>query len=507
MTGARPTTVLIAAMGGEGGGVLAGWIVSAAEAEGLAVQSTSIPGVAQRTGATTYYIELQDGGGRTPVMALYPTPGQVDVMVASELIEAGRAIQNGYVTPDCTTLIASTHRVYSMAERTAMGDARFAAARVVEAAEGMAQRAVLFDMEKTAREAGSIINSVLLGAIAGSGRLPIPVEAFQEAIRRDGKAVEANLAAFDAGLMRVREGVVEPLPQDSEAKRARDYAEKSGEALLSRIRRNFASSLHTVLEEGVNRLVDYQDAGYAALYLDRLEALAKAELEDDHDDDLVRETARWLALWMAYEDVARVAQIKLRPERFARIRADVGARPDQPLRIVEYFKPGVEEFAALMPVKLGRTLVRWAEKRGMTDRLHVGLHVPSTSIWGHSLMRIMAATRRWRRRGYRFQEEQALIDLWLSRIEQARDLDRGLALEIAQCARLLKGYGDTFRRGRGNFTGIMQTLVVPALAGEMTPTATAQAIARAREAALADAEGKELDKALNTAPQLSQAAE
>lgn len=507
MTGARPTTVLIAAMGGEGGGVLAGWIVSAAEAEGLAVQSTSIPGVAQRTGATTYYIELQDGGGRKPVMALYPTPGQVDVMVASELIEAGRAIQNGYVTPDCTTLIASTHRVYSMSERTAMGDARFAAARVVEAAEGMAQHAVLFDMEKAAREAGSIINSVLLGAIAGSGRLPIPVEAFQEAIRRDGKAVEANLAAFDAGLARVREGVVEPLPQDSEAKRAHDYAEKSGEALLSRIRRNFASPLHTVLEEGVNRLVDYQDAGYAALYLDRLEALAKAEREDGHDDDLVRETARWLALWMAYEDVARVAQIKLRPERFARIRADVGARPDQPLRIVEYFKPGVEEFAALMPVKLGRTLVRWAEKRGMTDRLHVGLHVPSTSIWGHSLMRTMAATRRWRRRGYRFQEEQALIDLWLSRIEQARDLDRGLALEIAQCARLLKGYGDTFRRGRGNFTGIMQTLVVPALAGEMAPTATAQAIARAREAALADAEGKELDKALNTAPQLSQAAE
>ena len=494
MSTGRPTSVLIAAMGGEGGGVLAGWIVSAAEAEGLSVQSTSIPGVAQRTGATTYYIELQQGGA-APVMALYPTPGQVDVMVASELVEAGRAIQNGFVTPDCTTLIASTHRVYSIAERAAMGDDRFNADRVVEAAEGMARQAVLFDMEKAAREAGSIINSVLLGAIAGSGRLPIGEAAFAEAIRRDGKAVETNLAAFNAGLERVRSGGVELLVDDADAKRQRPTG-NSDEDLRARIRAGFPGSLATVLEEGVSRLTDYQDRAYAELYLDRLEPLVQAELDAGRDDELARETARYLALWMSYEDIARVAQIKLRPERFARIRADVGARPDQPLRIVEFFKPGVEELAAVLPASMGRRLSRWAESRGLTDRLHVGLHVPSTALWGYVLIRCMAALRRWRRGGYRYQEEQVQIDLWLSRIEQARTMDRGLALEITQCARLLKGYGDTFRRGRRNFTGIMQTLVAPALAGEMALPATAAAIARARQAALADAEGKALDAAL-----------
>ena len=70
----RPFTILISALGGEGGGVLAGWIVDAATAQGYPVQNTSIPGLAQRTGATTYYIEIfpvprEQLGGRQPVFA------------------------------------------------------------------------------------------------------------------------------------------------------------------------------------------------------------------------------------------------------------------------------------------------------------------------------------------------------------------------------------------------------------------------------------------------------
>jgi indolepyruvate ferredoxin oxidoreductase beta subunit len=49
----RPLTILVAALGGEGGGVLADWIIAAATSQDYPVQSTSIPGVAQRTGATT----------------------------------------------------------------------------------------------------------------------------------------------------------------------------------------------------------------------------------------------------------------------------------------------------------------------------------------------------------------------------------------------------------------------------------------------------------------------
>src|SRR5437868_13443542 len=124
---ARPFTLVIAALGGEGGGVLTDWIVSAAEAHGLPVQSTSIPGVAQRTGATTYYVEifpvpLAQLVGRRPVLALAPGAGDVDLAVASELLEAGRAISNGFVTTDRTLLISSVSRVYLTVEKMQMAD-------------------------------------------------------------------------------------------------------------------------------------------------------------------------------------------------------------------------------------------------------------------------------------------------------------------------------------------------------------------------------------------------
>jgi indolepyruvate ferredoxin oxidoreductase beta subunit len=126
----RPITILIAALGGEGGGVLADWIIAAAASQDYPVQSTSIPGVAQRTGATTYYIEVFPAhiaalGDRRPVMTLTPAPSDVDVMVSSELLETGRAMLNGFVTPDRTTLIASTHRIYTVTEKMHMGDGRF----------------------------------------------------------------------------------------------------------------------------------------------------------------------------------------------------------------------------------------------------------------------------------------------------------------------------------------------------------------------------------------------
>ena len=94
----RAISIAILAMGGEGGGVLADWIVDLAEHSGYCAQTTSVPGVAQRTGATIYYVEifpdaLVKTSGKEPVLALMPVPGEVDIVIASELMEAGRAVQ------------------------------------------------------------------------------------------------------------------------------------------------------------------------------------------------------------------------------------------------------------------------------------------------------------------------------------------------------------------------------------------------------------------------------
>src|SRR5258705_13572329 len=114
-------------------------------------------------------------------------------------MEAGRAIGNGFVTPDRTAMIASTHRSYAIAERMAMGDGRYDVGRLVQAIETRARRHLLFDMAAVAKETGAMINAVMLGAIAAADALPIPAGAFEAAIRVDGKAGEAKPRGFRAG--------------------------------------------------------------------------------------------------------------------------------------------------------------------------------------------------------------------------------------------------------------------------------------------------------------------
>jgi indolepyruvate ferredoxin oxidoreductase beta subunit len=490
---ARPITMLIAALGGEGGGVLSNWLVDAATAEGLPVQSTSIPGVAQRTGATTYYVEiypvrLDALGGRRPVLALTPSPGNVDVMVASELLEAGRAMQNGYVSPDRTTLIASTHRIYAIAEKSAMADGRFDVGRLQRAAAALAKRRVLFDMSAAAAQAGTVISAVMFGAIAGAGVLPLSREACEQVIRRLGKGAEPSVRGFAIGFAAAA----------GEAPAVIPVRARTAPTPAERVRSRFPAQTHQVLEHGVARLIDYQDRAYADLYLERLQPIVSAEHASGgaaNGYPLTNETGRHLALWMSYEDVIRVADLKTRRERVERVRAEVGAKPNEPVRIVEFLKPGVEELCALLPPSLARALLAWAKARGKS--FNAGMHVPTTSVWGYLLMRSMAWLKPWRRRTSRFQEEQRLIERWLSAIRSSIPIGAQLALEIAECARLIKGYGDTHARGTGNFLRLLETLIEGS--PELAPPERTARLRQGREAALADPEGRALEQTLGGA--------
>ena len=78
-----------------------------------------------------------------------------------------------------------------------------------------------------------------------------------------------------------------------------------------------------------------------------------ARVDRTADKELTRETAARLAAWMSYEDVIRVAQLKTRPGRFARIRDELNLEPGVPLRVIDYFKPGRREMTGLLPPGLG----------------------------------------------------------------------------------------------------------------------------------------------------------
>lgn len=464
----RPITILIAALGGEGGGVMADWLMEAATQSDLPAQATSIPGVAQRTGATTYYLEIfpsrrTELGGREPVLSLTPSPGNVDIMVASELVEAGRAMMNGYVSPARTTLVASTHRIYATVEKMQMADGRFDSDKIVAAAEQLAKRALLFDMRKLAQESGTVINAVLFGAMAGSGELPLARAACEHAIRRAGRGAEASLRGFAAGFEIARGERGAPQPA-APARRATELAD--------------------ILALAEQKLRDYQGERYAALYRERVKPFLTG------DEKVAAAVARHLANWMSYEDIIRVADLKTRPGRFARVRQEVGAKDDEPVVVIDFLKPGVEEFASIMPHFVGKRLLAWAERRGKLDAYNVGLHVRTSGIPGYLLVRSLAWLRPLRPMSYRYREEQALIERWLALVADAARRDAGLAWEVAECARLIKGYGETHRRGRGNFLAIVDALV------ENAPIEQGRAIRKAREAALADPEGKALGATL-----------
>jgi indolepyruvate ferredoxin oxidoreductase beta subunit len=467
-----PINILIAALGGEGGGVMADWLMEAATASGFPAQATSIPGVAQRTGATTYYLEIfpqerKSLGGKEPVLSLTPSPGNVDIMVASELVEAGRAMQNGYVSPERTTLIASTHRIYATVEKMQMADGRFDSDKVVAAGGLLAKKAVMFDMRKLAQESGTVINAVLFGAIAGSGVLPLSRQACEAAIRKAGRGAEASLRGFAAGF---------------------DIAGGSRRAPEKAPAPKRATTVDEILPLAEQRLKDYQGDRYAEIYAERVKPFLAG------DARVAATVARHLATWMAYEDIIRVADLKTRSSRFERVRNEVGAKEGEPVVVIDFLKPGVEEFASLLPHFLGKKIIEWAEKNGKLDAYNVGMHIRTSSIFGYALVRSLAWLKPWRPSSYRYREEQQLIERWLALVGEAARRDAALAFEVAECARLIKGYGETHRRGKANFLAIVDALVENPATTDVAEQA--KAIRTARDAALADPEGKALGSTL-----------
>ena len=460
-------TILVGALGGEGGGVLTEWLYALAVRAGHSAQATSIPGVAQRTGATTYYVEvcpLPDAvlGSQRPVFSLNPVPGAIDLLVSSELLETLRQVGAGMSSAERTRVISSTARALTVAEKMQMGDGRVDGAAMVAALQRHCRAAELLEMGELARQAGSAISAVLFGAIAASGVLPWPRALYEETIRAGGKGVEASLRGFALAFDTVS---------------ARHGARAAVEAAL---RPAPAPDLRRL---GRERVAAWQDAAYADLFDERLARLDAAGGRAVGD-----EAARWLALWMAFDDIVRVAALKLAASRQARVRREVNAGDDEIVKTYEHFKPGVPELAGLLPRSLALRIEAWDRRRiarGL-DPWAMPLRVGTHTVIGALALRFVAGLKGWRRRGSRFAAEQALIERWLGAVEAGARRDLQLGLELARCGRLVKGYGSTNERGKANLLHIVDQVAARGAA----------AVAAAREAALADDAGKAFDQTL-----------
>ncbi|MDQ6436063.1 indolepyruvate oxidoreductase subunit beta family protein [Mesorhizobium sp. LHD-90] len=580
------------AVGGQGGGVLGDWIVDAAERSGYLAQSTSVAGVAQRTGATIYYIEMCRDTGRRPVFALSPAQGDVDILVAAELMEAGRAIMRGFVTPDRTTLIASSHRIAAVSEKIEPGDGRASSPKVLAAAEAASKRFVTFDMERIAVQAGSVISASLLGALAGSGALPFPRESYEAAIGAGGRGVKQSLAAFAGAYERAggeasvpphgsgpgglpdqgkahltpssataadsasstemsappvlrtplpgpsprkdgeKGAVVAPAASSASLKvsETRDTASLSpslrGEDGGSQVRgganptefgvsgpasqlagwKTLTARISALPEpvrdmaaRGLKKVVDYQDLAYGGEYLDRL-ARAVALDSPTHNYALSVAAAKHLANAMCYDDMIRVADLKTRSTRAARVRREVGVRDENVLRVTEYFHPRIEEFCGTMPAGLGRYIEARPKFSAWLDRrINRGRHVRTDGFAGFATLWIIGGLRRWRRKLLRHAVETEHLERWYALALDHVATDYALAVEILECRRLIKGYSDTHARAQSKFERVLSGLDL--VKGR---TDAADWIRRLREAALKDEKGDMLDGALKTVASLGQ---
>lgn len=480
----KPVSIAILAMGGQGGGTLSNWIISVAEQADYFAQLTSVPGVAQRTGATVYYIELFPSDTSRPVMALTPVPGDVDIVIAGELIEAGRAIIRELVTAEKTTLISSTHRDYALSEKASLGEGRVDGGKVLAACEKSAKLFIGFDMAKAAADTRSVISSVLLGALCGADVLPFSRHQFLDAIRNSDIAVDSNLLGFEAGYERATQSGIDSSPAASEPSDDADVRD-----LLERVEEEFPVETHSILNAGVRRSFDYQDLAYAQEYLEQMKSVLAI---DDGGYKLTNEVGRYLALWMSYEDSIRVADLKTRASRFDRFRQEVGASPGQIVNVSEFMHPRVEEICDVLPTRLGRRVLGSSSLKTMLGVFcKKGRQIHTTNLSGFLLLFLTSRLRRFRRGTYRFAVENAGIKKWLRIVMSIAPDDYELAVEIAQCPRLIKGYGETHERGLRNFNRILD--VLDQVRGGVN---SANTIKSFRNAALKDEHGIALDEAM-----------
>ena len=527
--GLRPLSIAVVAMGGEGGGVLTNWIADVGRSQGWVAQSTSVAGVAQRTGATLYYLEMFPPGDapvggvrRQPVMSTMPTPGQVDVVIASELMEAGRAVQRGLVTPDRTALIASTNRVYSIAEKSGLGDARVNSEELLRGAEKAAKRIVSGDFMKLAVEARSVISASLFGALAGAEVLPFSRDVFEAVITASGKGVKESLAAFAAGFdlavsaknadkvsvksankVFVSIGTRPLSPEDEQARRDAELAkvaisrprELVGPMLTAqadRIGKEFPPASRLMLLRGAQRTALYQEVKYADRYLSRVARLIECERDVSGEVRLTTEAARWVALWMCYQDTIHVAFQKTRRARLEGIRKEARAGDSEPIEVREYLHPQLDEITDTLPTKLGGVLRKSKVFAKVVHLVtHKGIVLNTTGAFGYTVLSALALLRPIRPRSLRFGVEQRNIDQWLDRVTRVAESDYNFAVEVVCCARVLKGYGETWARGEASFNKLMDA--ADQLVGRNDAAAT---LASLRAAALQAEDHDALDHAL-----------
>ena len=354
--------------------------------------------------------------------------------------------------------------------------------------ERSAKRVVTADFQRMAVEAGSVISASLFGALARAGVLPFPRQSFVGVVQDSGRGVEASLRAFEAAL-----ADHQPTDQATETGRMpprgpiRLVAEwKALEVRVSEL----PGPVRQMADTGLRHVVDFQDLLYGKEYLDHLDRFVAL---DDGAFVLSATAAKYLANAMVYDDIVRVADLKTRRTRFARVRKEMRLEAGDVAHITEFMHPRIEEACGTMPAAVGAWIVaRPRLARWLDRRINKGRHVRTSGLFWFATLYLIAGLKPWRRGTYRHRVETEHLHKWLDLALSTAPWDRALATEILACRRLIKGYSDTHARGEAKFDKVLGAL--PALKDD--PNAAGM-LRRLREAALQDVHGHALEAELS----------
>ena len=343
-----------------------------------------------------------------------------------------------------------------------------------------------------------MVSAVMLGAIAASGLLPFERRHYETVLSGNSAAAKASLRGFSlaferVSLQREQAQYVEKVLAPAAPKASLVFS------LPTQVAQQFPKHTHELLALAFDRLVQYQNENYAQLMVTRLLKLKAIELASPSasaDCPVTTETIRWLALWMAFDDIIQVAHLKSKATRWQRVSSEVKLKQGELLKVYDHFKPGVPEIAAMLPSSWAQGLLRWDRARILKGKAawSMPIKLARHSVLGLVSLRILAAMRSLRPLGSRYATEQALIEEWLDGIGQACLRSSALALEVARCGQLIKGYGSTNERGKDNLLHILRTVCQPS--AETSLDAQAAVVAQIRKAALQDEKGQLFDLAL-----------
>jgi hypothetical protein len=229
------------------------------------------------------------------------------------------------------------------------------------------------------------------------------------------------------------------------------------------------------VSEGIHRLMDYQGASYAQLYVDRVRRFVGRQ---GVDEAMLGEIARLMCLRMSYQDPIRIAQLKL-----AEHEAAAGDPAVHAADLIGKFR--LDELIGALPAMVAEPVLDALEWIEWTHK-PVSIRFSATSRWGIRRLKIEASLRRWRLFSVRYAQERVWVERWLHMIGRSLDKQPKAASAIVQTATMIDGYGDAYRWGLADWHAIIDGLAKPTFDGVLPLADLSQAVAQARAAALPD---------------------